>query len=105
MSRLLQYVLQNLAQRSAFGLRPWCTWSARRLKPCLDCRALRTCKRTTESTPPDNPTATSFFLRETSPRKSPTAAVRSPLGGFFELAIAHDPLEPLLDQLARLLVF
>src|SRR5688572_19062424 len=43
------------------------------------------CSRTTESTPPERPTAISA------------------LGGFLELAMAHQALEAFLDQVLRLL--
>src|SRR5918999_6140322 len=49
------------------------------------------CRSTTESTPPDNATATRF------PAKA--ASSGSALGSFLELAIAHQPLEALLDEL------
>jgi hypothetical protein len=46
------------------------------------------CSRTTESTPPDKPTASRFL----------------PLGRFLELAISHQALEAALDELFRLLL-
>src|SRR5687768_16914300 len=68
---------QKAAHASAFGLRPWCTWIAETWN-CL----LSRCSSTTESTPPDNATAT-----------------RLALGGFLELAIAHQTLDELLGLL------
>src|SRR4051812_20150947 len=81
MPRRLQNERQKAAQASALGLRPWCTWIARR-------RALEFSfnwwSRTTESTPPERPTAISAR------------------GGSLELAMAHQPLEPHFDELFRL---
>src|SRR5258706_15404915 len=60
------------------------------------------CNSTTESTPPESPTTMRLPSSPSSAR--PTAAVTSALLGFLELAIAHEPFEPRLHQLLRLLV-
>src|SRR5688572_24940876 len=74
--------LQNAAQASALGLRPWCTCSAR-----MPGRSFRRCSSTTESTPPESATAVRLSFR-----------------GFLELAIAHQALEARFDELPGLLV-
>src|SRR5262249_20551762 len=61
--------------------RPWWTWIAE--TP----RSFSWCSRTTESTPPDRPTAMPLAL-----------------GRFLELAIAHQPFEAELDELLGLLL-
>src|SRR5687768_10998043 len=80
---------QNFAHRSAFGLSPWWTWRAD-----TPGWSLNRCSRTTESTPPESATVMRF------PRNDRRSALA--LGGFLELAIAHQPLEALLDELFRL---
>src|SRR5262249_7125019 len=55
------------------------------------------CSRTTESMPPERPTAMRFF------RCACRNARALALAGFLELAIAHQPLEALFDELLRLL--
>src|SRR5882724_678754 len=60
------------------------------------------CSSTTESTPPESPTT--MRLPSTPSSARPTAAVTSALLGFLELAITHEPFEPRLHQLLRLLV-
>src|SRR6266545_1227995 len=75
---------------------------AERRNPNSAASSCNTCSRTTESTPPESPTATRLPRRSCARRKARTAA--SALGGFLELAIAHQALEALFDELLRLLL-
>src|SRR5437764_8072252 len=88
---------QKRAQRSALGLRPWWMCAADTAERCA-----RAWSSTTESTPPETPTR--MRLPATSSSARPTAAVTSALLSFLELAIAHEPFEPALHQLLRLLL-
>src|SRR5690349_21952671 len=60
------------------------------------------CSRTMESTPPESPTR--MRLPASSGAARAMAAETSALLRFLELAIAHEPFEPRLHQLFRLLL-
>src|SRR6267378_7685354 len=65
-------------------------------------RLAAACSSTTESTPPESATRMRLPCNSSSAR--PTTALTSALLGFPELAIAHEPFEPRLHQLFRLLL-
>src|SRR6185369_3641562 len=96
MSQRLQSLRQKAAQASAFGLSPWCTCTADRSGAPFASRLFSRCSRTTESTPPDRPTA------RPKPRRGFPGLALGRFLDFLELAIARQALEALLDQLARL---
>src|SRR5918911_1807898 len=64
--------------------------------------ATSACSSTTESTQPESATRTRLPCSSGSARR--TAALTSALLGFLELAIAHEPFEPCLHELLRLLL-
>src|SRR5689334_4596734 len=103
MPRARLILLQNAAQRAAFGLNWWLTCSAASPKPSLRERTCRQSSRTTESTPPERPTTTRVEDPRMSPIRSASRAGRSAtellLLDFLELAIADELLEAALEQL------
>src|SRR5258706_2369788 len=89
MSRCAQNLRQNASHASAFGLNPWCTWSAASGRPPSWARRSSSA---TESTPPENPTQIA------APGGRSAARL---LGQFLELAIVHPAFLAALEERVR----
>src|SRR5581483_892675 len=89
---------QNSAQRGAFGLMPWLTWIAASAKRSSGASSARSESRTTESTPPERPTASRAPGGTDGARRAATRLTSSFELGFLVFAIAHQALEAILDE-------